>query len=159
MYTGESTTAVDEKGRINIPVHLKSRMDASKHETWHVTRGYDGALFFFPDERWNEVVKMLETPNGLHPRLYNFRRFILGSEAVVKMDKQNRFNLPQTLLDYAGIERNAVILGLGDHLEVWSARGWKAFQECQMDSFKRAAEELFGCPRSVVGLPTEGAEG
>ncbi len=161
MYYGESNTSVDDKGRLNLPLHLKTRMNDLNHELWYVTRGYDGALFMFHEERWREVVRTLETletPSGLHPRLHDLRRFILGSVAVVKSDNHNRFSIPAPLRQYAGIERDAVILGLGDHLELWSARGWTAFQESQAENFKRAAEELFRSPRAGVGLPKEGLE-
>jgi MraZ protein len=158
LYYGESNTAVDEKGRVNVPLHFKTLMKALNHDTWYVTRGFDGALFLFHAVRWHELLKTLQTPSGLNPRLLDFRRLFLGSVAVVKMDAQGRFNIPAPLRQYAGIDREAVILGVDDHLELWSVKGWTTFQESQAEAYKRMADELFGGLRAGVGQPTEGSQ-
>jgi len=161
VYEGETHTAVDDKGRINIQQTLKNRMDDLGHTVWYATRGFDHTLFLYPEDKWNQLRGKLETSDPfeeLDPKANDLRRFLMGSVAKLTMDSHNRFNLPAPLRQWADIERDAVILGVGGHLEIWSGRGWRAFQENQAEAYRRSAEETVGRRRNgVVGLPTEGA--
>ena len=157
MYCGESNSAVDESGRVRVPLHFKSLMKALNHDTWHVTRGSDGALLLFPEKLWNELVERLTPPVHAEESQehLDFRRMFLGCAARVNMDAKGRLNIPALLREYAGIDREAVILGMGNHLEIWRVKGWKAFQESQAESYKKMAAELFG---GLCGRPGQCAE-
>ena len=144
MYFGETHTALDDKGRLAVPVQFRRIMQAMDHDTWFITRGYDNALFLYHKERWDRLLKH-EVPGAtLDPRIMDFRRFFLGGAAKAKLDRQGRLLIPQYLRDYAGIEREGVLHGVEDHLELWSNTGWRTFHERRMPDYKEMAAELFG---------------
>ncbi len=144
MYYGENYTSADEKGRVNIPKEVRTQMEALGHDTWYVTRGFDGALFLFEQTEWVKVLEKAKTKAILEPKMLDFRRFLLGSAAMIKPDAQGRFSIPAPLRDYAQIERDAVMLGVEDHIELWSKRVWREFQQNQASNYKAMASELFG---------------
>jgi MraZ protein len=146
MYFGEVYTSVDDKGRVNIPKEFHLQMVARDHDTWFVTRGFDGALFLFEKTEWEMLLDKAKAKAALEPKMLDFRRFLLGSATKVKPDSQGRFIVPAPLRDYAGIDREAVILGVEDHIELWSRESWKAFQHAQAQNYKSMAAELFGAP-------------
>ena len=152
MYYGESSASVDDKGRLNVPVQFRTVMDALDHETWFLTRGFDGAVFVFHKDRWEEVLKESQGARMLDPRMLDFRRMLVGSVAKVKRDRQGRLAIPAHLREYAGIERDAVLIGLEDHLELWSKNGWRAFQARQQEQYKAMAAELFGGMERAAAL-------
>ncbi len=145
MYFGESHVSVDEKGRVAIPVNFRSLMKTQGHETWFVTRGFDNALFLFNVPKWEELIHAGKG-SMLDPRLLDFRRLFVGSVAMGRLDGQGRLPVPALLREYADIGREAILLGVDDHLELWSVTGWKTFQERQAQEYKRMAAELFGRP-------------
>ena len=144
MYYGESSTSLDDKGRMNLPLQFRSVMDALDHDTWFMTRGFDGAVFLFEKEQWAKLQQETKGFSTLDPRMLDFRRFFLGSVAKVKRDGQGRLPVPGHLREYAGIDREAVLIGVEDHLELWGKETWRAFQQEQAQQYKAMAAELFG---------------
>ena len=119
-------------------------MEVNDHDTWFLTRGFDGAVFMFEKEQWNALLSSGKEAALLDPKMLDFRRFFLGSVAKVKRDSQGRFTIPAYLREFAGIERDAVLLGVEDHLEIWGKDNWRAFQQRQASEYKAMAAELFG---------------
>ena len=155
MYYGETQTSLDDKGRMNIPVQFRAVMEAQDHEVWYMTRGFDGAVFMFPTEKWRELLEQRKEASTLDPRMLDFKRLFLGSVAKSKRDRQGRLTIASHLRDYAGVDREAVLLGVEDHLELWNKASWKAFQKSQAQQYKAMAAELFGARNG----PAAGKEG
>ena len=130
-------------------------MKVLDHDTWFVTRGYDNALLLFPKERWDKILKDEIPGSSLDPRIMDFRRFFLGGATKIKLDRQGRMLIPQYLRDYASLEREGVLQGLEDHLQLWSKAGWRAFSERQLPDYKEMAASLFGNFRSEPAQQTE----
>ncbi len=158
LYYGESYTTLDEKGRLTVPVQFRAVMETLDHETWFFTRGFDGALFIFPSDEWKRLLERwqrMRQGEALNPRMLDFRRLFLGSVAKVLKDGQWRMLVPQPLREYAGIDREAVLLGVEEHLELWSKEGWREFQTAQMATYKQMGMELFtpglGAPAATEG--------
>ncbi|MBI1317782.1 MAG: hypothetical protein GC168_02390 [Candidatus Hydrogenedens sp.] len=159
MYYGESHTSVDDKGRVNVPKEFRDIMEVLDHDTWFVTRGFDGALFLFEKARWAQLLQQAQAKSILDPRMLDFRRMFLGSATKVKRDNQGRLSIPQPLREYAGFDREAVLLGVEDHLELWSKDGWRAFQARQADQYKAMAAELFGATNTQTAATEGGLQG
>lgn len=157
MYYGESQTAIDDKGRITVPLQFRQVMEVHDHDTWFMTRGFDGAIFLFHKEQWEKLKDLGSGHSPLDPRMLDFRRMFLGSAAKVKLDRAGRLAVPALLREYAGLQKDGVLLGVEDHLELWSKEGWCAFQQQQMASYKQMAAELFAAAKSGNGK-TEGVE-
>ncbi len=144
MYFGECQASVDDKGRLAVPVQFRAAMELHDHLVWYMTRGFDGAVFLFHAAQWQELVSQNKGTSPLDPRMLDFRRLFLGSVAKSKLDGQNRLGIPSHLREFAGIQREAVLIGVDDHLELWSKVGWQAFLERQAEQYKAMAAELFG---------------
>lgn len=144
MYYGEAHTKIDEKGRMTVPVHFRSIMEVLDHDVWFMTRGFDGAIFLFHKQQWEQLLEQGSDFPALNPRMLDFRRMFLGSVAKVKRDRQGRLAIPAHLRDYADVERDSVLLGVEDHLEIWNKDRWRAFQRRQAEDYKAMAAELFG---------------
>lgn len=157
MYYGESQTAIDEKGRITVPVQFRQVMEVHDHDTWYMTRGFDGAIFLFHSGQWDKVKNLGEGHHVLDPSMLDFRRMLLGSAAKAKRDKAGRLAVPTLLRKFAGLEKDAVLIGVEDHLELWNPDRWWKFQQEQMESYKQMANTLFAATRAGNGT-TEGAE-
>lgn len=138
MFIGEYHHTMDEKGRLTIPSKFREELK----ETFIITRGLDHCLFIYPKEEWNRVVsKYKELPNVKDAR--NFMRFFLAGASEVELDKQGRINIATPLVQYAGLEKDCIIIGVSDRLEVWSKERWEEFLSANEDSFSDLADNLF----------------
>ena len=138
MFMGEYHHSIDDKGRLTIPAKVRYELG----EKFIVTRGLDNCLFVYPYNEWNNIItKYKELPNTKDAR--NFMRFFLSGATECEFDKQGRINIPTPLSKYAGLEKDCIIIGVNDRLEVWSKDRWEEFIANNEDSLSDIADNLF----------------
>ena len=138
MFMGEFHHTLDEKGRIILPSKIRFELG----ENFIVTRGLDNCLYVYSEDGWNNIInKYKELPNTKDAR--NFMRFFLSGATQNNTDKQGRLNISQSLIKYASLNRECIIIGVNDHLEIWSEENWTRFMEENEESFTDIADNLF----------------
>lgn len=138
MFMGEYHHSIDDKGRLTIPSKLRYELG----ENFIVTRGLDNCLFIYPTNEWDNIInKYKELPNTKDAR--NFMRFFLSGASTCEFDKQGRINISLPLIKYASLTKDCIIIGVNDHLEVWSKDRWEQFMDNNEDSFSDIADKLF----------------
>lgn len=139
MLMGEYHHNIDDKGRLTIP--SKFRFDLG--DRFVITRGIEKCLFAYSEEDFNKIVKELQTIPFTKKDARNFMRFFLSGATVVEFDKQGRINISTPLISYANIQKECVVIGTGDRLEIWSLEDWNEFMNSTKDSMSDIAEGLF----------------
>ena len=123
MFIGEYHHTLDEKGRLAIPIKFR---DALAHGAV-VTRGLDKSLFLYPREEWEKLAqKLAALPLG-QADTRAFARLMLAGAMEVEVDKSGRVNLPEYLRTYAGLQKDAVVAGLYNRLEIWDEASWTEY--------------------------------
>lgn len=125
MLLGEFSHTVDAKGRITIPAKFRGRLAAGLI----VTKGIDPCLWLYPADVWADLAKEVKSLPVTDPRAREFRRQVFGGASDSVPDRQGRVNLPSYLSEYANIDKQAVIIGLFDHCEIWNPERWRERQE------------------------------
>lgn len=143
MYLGEAITRLDEKGRITIPRAMRDRMEAFGHIVWYMTRGFDGSIFMVERSEWDKLRAQIGRFSAMDAKTIDFRRFFFGSIAEVRMDAQGRMAVPQHLREYAGLDKDVVVLGVDNHIELWDREAWRAYQRAKEAEFREMAGNLF----------------
>lgn len=139
MFMGEYHHNIDEKGRIIIPSKFRNELGTS----FVVTRGIENCLFVYSLPEWDKIVTKLNKLPFTKKDARNFTRFFLSGASVVELDKQGRINIASTLTDYAKLEKDCVVLGVGDRLEIWSNDLWNDFFNENRNNMSDIAENLF----------------
>ncbi|MBI5157429.1 MAG: division/cell wall cluster transcriptional repressor MraZ [Acidimicrobiia bacterium] len=121
MFLGEYQHSVDEKGRIVMPSKFRAQLEAGVV----VTKGQERCLFVFPADRWEEEAAKVSRLPRTDERSRNFARSFFGGASDVQADKQGRLQIPQALRTYAGLEKDVVVVGVSDRLEIWDANAWQ----------------------------------
>ena len=138
MFMGEYHHTIDEKGRLTLPAKIREELGSD----FIVTRGLDNCLFVYPACEWTNIIEKYKTlPNTRDAR--NFMRFFLSGATEVNFDKQGRINIPTTLITYASLNRDCIIIGVNDHLEIWSNESWNSFVSSNEEHFSEIADNLF----------------
>ena len=138
MLIGEYQHNIDAKGRLIMPAKFRQDLGYS----FIVTRGLDGCLFGYPIENWAKVEEKLEQLPLSKKDARKFTRFFYSAATEVEVDKQGRINLPQTLIDFAKIDKSCRVIGVSDRIEIWSSEVWEAFAADMEDDFESLAEDM-----------------
>lgn len=122
MFQGESSISIDDKGRMAIPVAYRDVLAAACGNRLVVAYNpFDAyCLWLFPAGEWERVRDQVNGLSSFVPAHRELKRKLVGAATPLEPDAQHRVLLPPSLRQAAGIERRAVLLGLGDKFELWS---------------------------------------
>lgn len=124
MFIGEYHHAIDDKGRIQMPV--KFRVDLAKGAV--VTRGLDNCLFIYTKKEWTILAEKLARLPIAQANSRAFSRLMLAGAMELEFDRQGRVVLPEYLRQYAGLKKMAVVAGLYNRLELWDKDAWEKYR-------------------------------
>ena len=139
MFMGEYHHSIDEKGRLIIPSKFRTELG----DSFVITRGLENCLFVYSLVEWNKITDKLRKLPFTKQNARNFNRFLLSGATITELDKQGRANIPSTLVDFASLDKDCVIIGVNDRLEIWSKSKWENFFSENEDKLSDIAEDLF----------------
>lgn len=140
LVTGEFKNTLDDKGRLSLPAKLRSSLSSS---VLVITQGVDKCLWLFTPERWTALSDQLFSSTSLfHQQARIIQRRIIAPAQEVEIDKAGRIAIPQSLRDYAGLNKECVVLGITKRLEIWDAEAYKAWLDATEAEFNAASEAL-----------------
>lgn len=122
MFLGEYIIKFSGKGRIVLPNKMR---DELKGKVAILSRGFEGCIFGFSPEGFDKEYKRQLEVSATEERARYLRRYLFSGSVPVELDVQGRFVIPSALLTYAKVEDDAVIIGAGDHFEIWNNNFWK----------------------------------
>lgn len=138
MLIGEYEHSLDTKGRLILPAKLREDIG----EKFIITKGLDGCLFGFSKTEWNNFEDKLKTLPLTNKNARDFVRFFLSGAIEAELDKQGRFLIPSNLREYATLDKEAVITGVGTRIEIWDKTKWKAYNSEENLSADQIAENM-----------------
>lgn len=136
MFMGEYNHTIDAKGRLIIPAKFRELLGTE----FVLTRGLDGCLFIYPVDEWKAFEQKLRALPLTNKNARTFSRFFVAGAAMCELDRQGRVLLPQTLREFAGLEKDVVLTGNLDRIEVWSKDKWS--ENCDYDDMNEIAESM-----------------
>ena len=124
LFLGEYDHALDDRGRVTIPRQIRQELAVDEVI---VSRGFDTCIFGFDRESWEkEATKQLEAP-VTEEKARSIRRYMFAGAQKAEVDKLGRILLPALLKEYAKVGKEVVIVGAGDHFEIWDRAIWKKY--------------------------------
>ena len=139
MLIGEYHHNMDNKNRLMMP----SKTLPELGEEVIVARGFEHCLMVYPMAKWESVIEKFSELSITKYDTRKFMRILLSGATSCKFDSQNRICLPGVLKSYAELDKECVILGLQDHLEIWSEKAYERFLDENLDSFSEIAEKIY----------------
>lgn len=139
MLMGEFHHNIDDKGRIIIPSRFREELG----DSIIVTRGLEDCLFIYSENEWSKVVSKLKTLPFTKKDARSFTRMFLSGATNAEFDKQGRIKIAIPLLEYASLQKECVIIGVNDRLEIWSKEKWNSFMNVASENLSDLADHLF----------------
>lgn len=138
MFMGEFHHTIDEKGRMIIPAKFREELG----DTFIITRGMDKCLFVYPEEEWKQLEQKLKTLPFTKKDARAFTRFFFSGATECGLDRQGRVNISPTLRSYANLEKECVVIGVSNRVEIWSKSNWEEYFAQSEESFSEIAEGI-----------------
>ena len=138
MLIGEFEHSLDAKGRLIMPAKIREDIG----DKFIITKGLDGCLFGFSKKEWDNFEEKLKTLPLTNKNARDFVRFFLSGATECEVDKQGRFLIAGNLREYASLEKDAVITGVGTKSETWNKDKWKVYNSEENLSADQIAENM-----------------
>ncbi|ACL69656.1 division/cell wall cluster transcriptional repressor MraZ [Halothermothrix orenii] len=138
MFMGEYKHNMDSKGRIIIPAKFRSELG----DKFVATRGLDHCLFVYPMHEWSKLEKKLTSLPITSKNARTFVRFFFSGATECEFDKQGRISIPSNLREYAELQKEVVIIGLANRIELWSSKRWGGYLDSAEESYEEIAAAM-----------------
>ena len=133
MFVDEYERQLDERGRIILPSKLRDDVK----DTVYITQSpSEKCLHLYTADEWERVAEKVNLlPTATDRNAAAFVRLFFGKATAVTVDKQGRIPIAKRLIDYAGLQKDAVLVGANTRLEIWDAAEWESYQQALSESF------------------------
>tara|TARA_B100001996_G_scaffold148187_1_gene112860 strand:+ start:256 stop:720 length:465 start_codon:yes stop_codon:yes gene_type:complete len=121
-FIGEYSYSLDSKGRINMPAKFRQVLSKDNKNTFVITRGMDACVWVYPLNQWLEIEKSLRSLSSLSKIHRTFVRNTARYATPSTYDKQGRITIPPSLVDYAGLDKDVLIIGMVNKMEIWDTK-------------------------------------
>lgn len=138
MLMGEYQHTIDTKGRVIMPAKFREELG----EMFIVTKGLDECLFVYSRAEWAILENKLKQLPLAKPEARAFVRFFFAGAAELECDKQGRALVPQTLREYARLDKDVVVIGVSNRIEIWDKDNWNEYNKKVAPTVTEIAEHL-----------------
>ncbi len=139
MFMGEYHHNIDDKGRIVMPSKFRDAL--GNH--FVIAKGLEKCLYVYASKDWEKLVSKLDTLPFTKRDARTFIRSFFSGATECEFDRQGRTCVTSPLAHYAGLNRECVIIGANDRIEIWDKDSWDAFMMENEENLSNIAENLF----------------
>ncbi|KAF0226653.1 MAG: cell division protein MraZ [Erysipelotrichaceae bacterium] len=138
MFMGEYRHNTDSKGRIIVPARFRDELG----NQLILTKGLDGCITVYTPPQWDRIIEQLYKLPNTKKESRMYIHMVTSKAAECEVDGAGRILIPQNLLEEAAIKKECVVIGVADHVEIWSSARWEAYSSIASAAFESVAEEL-----------------
>jgi MraZ protein len=138
VFLGTHTPRLDDKGRLAMPARFRSDLEGGLV----ITKGQERCLYAFPITEFTRLTELLRVAPVTDRRIRNYSRIFFASASHEVPDAQGRITVPPTLRQYAGLEKDCVVIGANTRVEIWDSAAWQDYLEGTEQDFSDAEEEV-----------------
>lgn len=146
MLMGEFHHNIDDKGRLVIPTKFREELG----NTFIIARGIEKCIYVYSNAEWEKLVTKLNTLPFTKKDARTFTRSFFSGATVCEFDKSGRINITSPLVSYAGLNKECVIIGVNDRLEIWSEDNFDVFMNENAEKLEDIAENLFAGDQNAL---------
>lgn len=139
MFLGQYEHTLDNKYRLIMPAKFREDLG----DSFIITFGLDKCLFVYPREEWGKLSFNLQNLPLGKKDTRAFKRTLASRAMINHFDQQGRVVIAKYLRDYAGIEKNVVIIGVFERVEIWDVQRWNGYAGETEQSYEEIAERIY----------------
>lgn len=141
-FLGEYEVTMDAKGRFLLPAGFKKQLTEEASQ-FVINRGIEACLSLYPMQSWEPIFSEVSKLNDFDPKVRQFRRYFLNGATQVELDSAGRLLIPKALMEYAGLDKDVVLVSAVNKIEIWDkVKYTKFFESFSPESFSELANEV-----------------
>jgi MraZ protein len=140
LFGGEFSHSIDPKGRITIPAKFRTLLG----NECYIARGFEGCLTIYSPKGWEQETGALFEGKTKDMEARLLKRAIFSSMSFVEFDKQGRVLLTPELRKIGSLEKDVMVIGVGDHVELWNKEMWDSSEYLSDEKLSALADKVFG---------------
>ena len=141
-FRGSYEHAIDHKGRISIPARFRRQLSGDAEETFVILRGLESCIALYPSDEFRRLDERLRGRSFSDENNRRYQRMMLFDSRDETLDAQGRIALPPRLIAHAKLDKDVLIVGLLDHLEVWNPELFESYLQSSNRSYEEIAGDL-----------------
>jgi MraZ protein len=142
-FFGTEICAIDAKGRLNVPARMRRGLDPEANDSFVIVRGFEGCVNMYPRDEWDKYDQRLRELKTADEDARNFVRLTYESASESTLDSQGRVSLTTFHLEHAGVTKEAKLIGIMDHIEVWNPKRYGDLAKGASGSYEALARRVF----------------
>src|SRR5579864_3879581 len=141
--SGTYTRSLDEKQRLAVPKRLCEDFNEPELNSLYVAPGTDKSLVLYSPAGFEKLARKIAKQSSNRVEVRNYKRLFYSRAERVELDAQGRVRIPERLVEFAGLSRDVVLVGVHDHAEIWDATAWETFLNGTAPGFDEMATQAF----------------
>lgn len=143
-FIGEYHCKMDTKGRLSLPADMRKQLSPEDSENFVISRGVDDCLSLYPMSEWSRVMDKLRSLNRFKAKDRKFARMFQKGAIKVSLDSSGRILFPKALMEWAGIQKDIVMVANVDLWEIWDKNRYESLLAEDWGEFEDLAAEVMG---------------
>ena len=151
-FLGEYEVTMDAKGRFLLPAGFKKQLAEQEANQFVINRGIETCLTLYPMQTWEPIFADVSKLNDFDPKVRQFRRYFLNGATQVELDSAGRLLIPKALMDYAGLQKDIVLVSAVNKIEIWDKNNYtKFFESFSPEAYSALANDVMNNSEAKPG--------
>jgi MraZ protein len=140
-FRGRHQHVLDEKGRLSIPSRFRELI-AQEHDGRLVVTNLPHCLVAYTPEQWDLIESRTSRLSNVKNNVQSFLRYFYSGATECELDRQGRILIPPSLREAVGLDKQVVVAGMFNRIEIWSQRSWDEEMKKAVENFEDISDEL-----------------
>jgi len=141
-FSSEYECKLDAKGRLVLPAKIKSNLPDSSGNEIVIRRGFEPCLVIYPELEFKKIYNKIAGLNEFNEKYRLLQRTFFRGSTPVELDNMGRFLIPKTMQKFAQLEKDVIIVGLGNRAEIWNPELYEEHLIKDQNEYAALAEKI-----------------
>jgi len=141
FFTSEHECKLDAKGRLVLPSRLKSVLPEASKKSIIIRKGFEPNLIIYPLHEFQNIYTKINSLNEFSSEQRKLKRNLFSSISQIDLDSNGRFLLPKSMISHTGLEKDVILVGMGNVIELWSPDNYKKYLINDANEFSKLAQK------------------
>jgi MraZ protein len=141
FFTSEHECKLDAKGRLVLPSRLKSVLPEASKKSIIIRKGFEPNLIIYPLHEFQNIYTRINSLNEFSSEQRKLKRNLFSSISQIDLDSNGRFLLPKSMISHTGLEKDVILVGMGNVIELWSPDNYKKYLINDANEFSKLAQK------------------
>jgi MraZ protein len=141
LFTGEHACKMDAKGRLTLPARVKSKLPEASGSQLILSLGLEPCLVLYPLVEYRKIYSRIASMNEFNEEYRRLQRNFFRRIAEVELDGAGRMLIPKSMSGYAQLDKELMLVGMGNRIELWNAQVYDEFVISDNAEFSRLAQK------------------